>query len=47
MGFSYEKRPIKKQKLGPPDVYPQQPKQKEVSLNFVDYFKIVYHAITV
>ncbi|RWS13512.1 thyroid hormone receptor-associated protein-like protein [Dinothrombium tinctorium] len=27
----YEKRPLKKPKLGPPDVYPQDPKQKEVS----------------
>lgn len=27
-----ESRPLKKQKLGPPDVYPQDPKQKEVFL---------------
>jgi hypothetical protein len=25
-----ENRPLKKLKLGPPDVYPQDPKQKEV-----------------
>lgn len=30
MGFSYEKRPLKRPRLGPPDVYPQEPKQKEV-----------------
>lgn len=30
MGFSYEKRPLKKPRLGPPDVYPQEAKQKEV-----------------
>lgn len=28
----YEKRPLKKPRLGPPDVYPQDPKQKEVIL---------------
>jgi hypothetical protein len=28
----YEKRPLKKSKLGPPDVYPQDSKQKEVSI---------------
>ncbi|KAF7490413.1 Mediator of RNA polymerase II transcription subunit 12-like protein [Sarcoptes scabiei] len=28
----YEKRPLKKSKLGPPDVYPQDPKQKEDEL---------------
>lgn len=27
----YEKRSLKKPKLGPSDVYPQEPKQKEVS----------------
>lgn len=32
MAFSMENRPLKKLKLGPPDVYPQDPKQKEVSL---------------
>lgn len=26
----FEKRPLKRAKLGPPDVYPQDPKQKEV-----------------
>lgn len=30
MGFSYEKRSLKRPRLGPPDVYPQDPKQKEV-----------------
>lgn len=28
----FEKRPLKRAKLGPPDVYPQDPKQKEVYL---------------
>lgn len=26
----YEKRPLRKPKLGPPDLYPQEAKQKEV-----------------
>lgn len=26
----FEKRPLKRAKLGPPDVYPQDPKQREV-----------------
>ncbi|CAL4069283.1 unnamed protein product, partial [Meganyctiphanes norvegica] len=30
-----EKRPLKRQKLGPPDVYPQDPKQKEDELDDV------------
>lgn len=30
MGFSYEKRFLKRPRLGPPDVYPQEPRQKEV-----------------
>lgn len=29
--LSYEHRPLKRPRLGPPDVYPQDPKQKEVS----------------
>lgn len=29
--LSYEQRPLKRARLGPPDVYPQDPKQKEVS----------------
>lgn len=44
MGFSYEKRPLKRPRLGPPDVYPQEPKQKEVidfdplnSISFLDW----------
>ncbi|PNF33035.1 hypothetical protein B7P43_G16367 [Cryptotermes secundus] len=32
MGFSYEKRALKRPRLGPPDVYPQEPKQKEDEL---------------
>lgn len=28
----YEKRPLKKPRIGPPDVYPQEPKQKEDEL---------------
>lgn len=28
--LSYERRPLKRPRLGPPDVYPQDPKQKEV-----------------
>lgn len=30
--LSYEHRPLKRPRLGPPDVYPQDPKQKEVGL---------------
>ena len=29
--LSYEQRPLKRPRLGPPDVYPQDPRQKEVS----------------
>ncbi|XP_050541697.1 mediator of RNA polymerase II transcription subunit 12 isoform X2 [Daktulosphaira vitifoliae] len=36
MGFSYEKRPLKRPRLGPPDVYPQEPKQKEDELTTVN-----------
>ncbi|XP_008193999.1 mediator of RNA polymerase II transcription subunit 12 isoform X1 [Tribolium castaneum] len=32
----YEKRPLKKPKIGPPDVYPQEPKQKEDELTSVN-----------
>ncbi|CAG2169792.1 unnamed protein product, partial [Oppiella nova] len=32
----YEKRPLKRAKLGPPDVYPQDPKQKEDELTAVN-----------
>lgn len=32
MGIMYEKRPLKIPKLGPPDVYPQEPRQKEDEL---------------
>ncbi|KAJ8669737.1 hypothetical protein QAD02_000996 [Eretmocerus hayati] len=32
MGILYEKRPLKRPRLGPPDVYPQEPKQKEDEL---------------
>lgn len=31
--LSYEHRPLKRPRLGPPDVYPQDPKQKEVCFN--------------
>lgn len=30
MPYSNEKRALKRPRLGPPDVYPQEPKQKEV-----------------
>lgn len=30
--LSYEHRPLKRPRLGPPDVYPQDPKQKEASV---------------
>jgi hypothetical protein len=30
MNFSLEKRSLKRPRMGPPDVYPQDPKQKEV-----------------
>ena len=29
--LSYEQRPLTRPRLGPPDVYPQDPRQKEVS----------------
>ncbi|CAH0406083.1 unnamed protein product [Chilo suppressalis] len=32
MGIMYEKRPLKRSRLGPPDVYPQEPQQKEDEL---------------
>lgn len=32
MGIGYEKRPLKRPRLGPPDVYPQELKQKEDEL---------------
>ncbi|KAL7990916.1 hypothetical protein Chor_014346 [Crotalus horridus] len=32
--LSYEQRPLKRSRLGPPDVYPQDPKQKEKNLLF-------------
>ncbi|XP_072935735.1 mediator of RNA polymerase II transcription subunit 12 isoform X2 [Epargyreus clarus] len=32
MGIMYEKRPLKRPRLGPPDVYPQEPRQKEDEL---------------
>lgn len=32
----YEKRPLKKPRIGPPDVYPQEPKQKEDELTSVN-----------
>lgn len=33
--LSYEHRPLKRPRLGPPDVYPQDPKQKEVCFHNV------------
>ena len=33
MSVIYERRPLKKSRLGPPDVYPQDPKQKEDELS--------------
>ncbi|XP_057325001.1 mediator of RNA polymerase II transcription subunit 12 [Microplitis mediator] len=36
MGILYEKRPLKRPRLGPPDVYPQEPKQKEDELTLVN-----------
>lgn len=45
MGFSYEKRPLKRPRLGPPDVYPQEPKQKEVrfctQIHNIQYLKFL------
>ena len=38
--FSMENRPLKKQRLGPPDVYPQDPKQKEVWSPFIMLFML-------
>ncbi|XP_077204785.1 mediator of RNA polymerase II transcription subunit 12-like protein isoform X2 [Paroedura picta] len=34
--LSYEQRPLKRARLGPPDVYPQDPKQKEDELTAVN-----------
>ncbi|CAH0557477.1 unnamed protein product [Brassicogethes aeneus] len=42
----YEKRPLKKPRIGPPDVYPQEPKQKEdelTSTNVKHGFPIMTH----
>ncbi|XP_020279147.1 mediator of RNA polymerase II transcription subunit 12 isoform X2 [Pseudomyrmex gracilis] len=36
MGILYEKRPLKRPRLGPPDVYPQEPKQKEDELSLTN-----------
>ncbi|CAG5095064.1 Similar to kto: Mediator of RNA polymerase II transcription subunit 12 (Drosophila melanogaster) [Cotesia congregata] len=36
MGILYEKRPLKRPRLGPPDVYPQEPKQKEDELTSIN-----------
>ena len=36
MGIPYEKRPLKRPRLGPPDVYPQEPKQKEDELTSIN-----------
>ena len=43
MVFSNEKRPLKRSRLGPPDVYPQDPKQKEVLLKiFIPFPKLMF-----
>ncbi|ODN03528.1 Mediator of RNA polymerase II transcription subunit 12-like protein, partial [Orchesella cincta] len=36
MIYSWEKRPLKRPRLGPPDVYPQDPKQREDELTAVN-----------
>lgn len=36
MGILYEKRPLKRPRLGPPDVYPQELKQKEDELSLTN-----------
>lgn len=36
MSLLYEKRPLKKPRIGPPDVYPQEPKQKEDELTSIN-----------
>jgi mediator of RNA polymerase II transcription subunit 12 len=36
LGLMYEKRPLKRQKLGPPDVYPQEARQKEDELTLTN-----------
>ncbi|CAB0013481.1 unnamed protein product [Nesidiocoris tenuis] len=46
-GFSYEKRYLKKPKLGPPDVYPQEPKQKEASRISERFHKMYLLAVTI
>lgn len=38
---SQEHRPLKKPRLGPPDVYPQDPKQKEVSQYMMSLYDIM------
>lgn len=35
--LNQDKRPLKKARLGPPDVYPQDPKQKEVNILLSNY----------
>lgn len=36
LGLMYEKRPLKRPRLGPPDVYPQEPKQREDDMSLVN-----------
>lgn len=36
--LSMENRPLKKLRLGPPDVYPQDPKQKEVLFRLLHFY---------
>ena len=40
--FSMENRPLKKQRLGPPDVYPQDPKQKEVCSSLITIIILLF-----
>lgn len=42
MGFSYEKRYLKRPRLGPPDVYPQEPRQKEVGFIYRLCFNVIF-----
>ena len=48
---SQDSRPLKKARLGPPDVYPQDAKQKEVSpyiffLSYVINLSLFFHSAT-
>jgi len=46
--FSHEKRPLKRPRLGPPDVYPQDPRQREVrnaEIAILNLLELKLHAI--